>query len=213
MIHTVLPFIISHVVPLGALGVFLFALADESFPVIPASFVLLASSFLFLHGPFSWSLIDQLFTKIVLPATFGLTLGSLFIYTIAYLGGRPAIERFGKYITISWHDIEQLQARLEKNNWDETFIFTAWVVPIIPSGLLAIFGGVTRIPVKRYASLTFAGTFFKSIIMGLIGWGAGELILRYADVIERFQTGIGVLVVLGIIGFVYYRKSRKKVIE
>jgi len=213
MLEIALPFIISHVVPFGAIGILVACFIDEAIPVVPASIILLAAGFFFLHGPFSWMLMERLMVTIAMPAAIGLTLGSLVIYSIAYWGGRPVIMRFGKWVGISWDDVEKLNMRLAQTNWDEDIIFIAWVLPIIPSGLLSLFGGVTRIRPLKYTGLTLAGTFFKAIGMGIIGWKADQLYFTYASTIDRFENVLAVIVVLAVIGFIWYRKKVQKQLQ
>ena len=51
----------------------------------------------------------KLFIYIVLPAALGVTVGSLFVYAIAYFAGKPFLERWGKYLGISWEDLEKTE--------------------------------------------------------------------------------------------------------
>src|SRR6476620_9270576 len=104
----VIPFLDSLYGAVGYLGV-LIAMAIESAMIpLPSELILPYAGFLvsdpgkiepLTHGP--WG-----FWLVVIAATIGNTLGSLVGYAIGAWGGRPFLERYGKYLLIRPHEIE-----------------------------------------------------------------------------------------------------------
>lgn len=213
MIHTVIQLLEKFVVPLGGMGVFLAEVIEEIIVPIPSAAILLGSGFIFLKGAISWAFISTLMFTIVLPATAGLTLGSLVIYGLAYKGGKPFLDTYGKWLGVGWSDVEYVTKKFEGGTYDEISMILARVFPIIPSVLIAVFCGVTRMPYKKYIVLTAIGAFFKAFFLALIGWQVGEFYIRYASVISRIENTVFIGVIMCITGFIIYRKVKQKVIQ
>jgi uncharacterized membrane protein YdjX (TVP38/TMEM64 family) len=96
--------------------------------------------------------------------------------------------------------------------FDEWSLVLARVFPIIPSVLIAAFCGLTRVPLRKYITLTLIGAFFKALFLGLIGWQVGALYLKYADIIGHIENTVFALVILSVIGFILYRKFKQKMV-
>lgn len=107
-----------------------------------------ASFFLMQKVPLSIASVQYLFVYIVIPATIGLTLGSLFVYLLTYFIGKPVIDRWGKYFGISWEDIKKAD-RLRKNYADILVLFILMAIPIIPSVAINAFCGLIKFDFKR----------------------------------------------------------------
>jgi len=212
MIYTIIQILERLVVPLGGLGVFSAEVIEEVIVPIPSAVILLGSGFLFLKGPFSIALLGTLLFTVVIPAALGLTLGSLVIYWLAYKGGKPFLDRYGKWLGVGWSDVEIVTKKFEAGTFDEWSMVLARVFPVIPSVLIAVFCGVTRMPYKKYTILTFIGAFFKALFLGLIGWQVGELYIRYADIIGHIENVTMILIIMAIIAFVIHRKLKRKVL-
>ncbi|MBZ2166763.1 hypothetical protein [Methanobacterium spitsbergense] len=109
----------------GPLGVFIASIIEEIIAPIPSTLVIMGTSFIVLKGvSISPDAFLKLFINIVLPASLGVTIGSLFIYTIAYFAGKPFLERWGKYLGVSWEDIEKAEKKFENSHSDEIILFT-----------------------------------------------------------------------------------------
>lgn len=212
MIAILIHFLEKFILPLGGLGVFVAEIIEEVIVPIPSAAILLGSGFLFLKGPFSWGLFQTLLFTITIPAAFGLTLGSLVIYTLAYKGGKPFLDKYSRWLGVSWSDVETVNNKFQEGTFDEFSILIARVFPVIPSVLIAIFCGLTRMPWKKYVFLTLLGAFLKALLLALVGWQVGALYLKYAGIIGHIENTVFALAILIVIGFIVYRKTKQKVI-
>ncbi len=210
MIETTIQFIQSVILPLGAWGVFLGSLLEEVVAPIPSALVLTFSGFLFLKGSFSIAFLFKLILTVVLPASLGVTIGSFFVYGLAHVFGKPILVKWGKWLGLSWNDIEKLQTKFDSENIDEWALFFLRTIPIIPSVAISAFYGLIRYDMKKYFIYTFLGTCIRATILALVGWQVGALYYRYADLIGKiedfFLMGIGLVCIL----FVLYRIRKKK---
>ncbi|MEK7859945.1 MAG: DedA family protein [Chloroflexota bacterium] len=130
----------------------------------------------------------------VLFAVLGTTLGSLFLYAIAALGGRPLLERYGRYIFIDAHDLEVADRWFER--YGAYAVFFARMVPIARS-VISIPAGVARMPLWRFALFSALGTVPWVMLLIWAGMVLGESWLAIKDLLQPYEyVVIGALVVL-----------------
>ncbi|MCC6290829.1 VTT domain-containing protein [Candidatus Nomurabacteria bacterium] len=196
------------VLSFGVAGVFLAGVLEEVVVPIPSALTMMAAGFFFLGGqPLVESTLIVLFVRVAIPLALGLTVGSLFTYWLAWRFGRPVVERFGHYVGISWTDIEGLEKRLEKNRSQSVTIFSLRVFPLLPSVVINIFCGLTRLPFWRYCSITFSGVVIRSYILALVGWQLGSVYHHYARYFEKIEF-IGLIIVVFFLVFFYIRRKK-----
>lgn len=210
LITQITPFIQHY----GAWGVFFISMIEEIVVPLPSSFSLLAAGFFLI--PVGMSMGEtyvQLVYKIALPAGAGFAIGSLFPYAVAYLGGEPIIERYGKWFGVSWPDIERWTKHLNKSYRDELILFGARVLPVVPEGLVSVVCGIVRYPARNFFIVTLIGSTIRAFLTGLLGWSLGEAFVIYADQLSELGTyafyGVGVFLIL-VVAILFVRKRLKK---
>lgn len=210
MIDTFVIFLQNNLLPLGALGVFIASLIEEVIAPIPSAIVLIGSGFLLLSGPLSLEFFSDLLFKVAIPASLGMSLGSLFVYGLSFAFGKPAISRWGKWFALSWDDIETSREKFSKGPKDEITLFTVRALPFVPSVAISAFAGLVRFPIKPYLIYSFLGTLVRAIILGFFGSRIGSLYFLYAEQISEIEGYILKFLVIGALAFVLYRfwKSR-----
>ncbi len=146
-----------------------------------------------------------------IPAAFGVTLGSLPYYALGYFGGKPAIERWGKWLGINWQQVEELDEKLNKNWWDEIVFIGLRALPILPSVLLSVGPGVLRLPMRTYLVGSFVGTFIRATAMGFAGALLGGQFDSIGRLTEKVQNvGLIIFIISCIVGIYIWHKGRKK---
>ena len=188
----------------GAWGVFLASFIEEIIVPIPLSFILLSAGFFLLPntGSFGQVLLDAFF-KIGIAGGIGLTLGSGVLYAIAYAGGEPVIEKWGRWFGISWRDIERVKNRVTKSFLDEVLLLVSRVVPILPHSAISFACGVIHYPPRSFFVVTFLGFTIRAFLMGLLGWSFGEGYVAYSEDFARIGSWViwcvGILIGIFII--------------
>lgn len=185
MIGEFVQFVETYLIPLGAAGVFAAAFLEEVVAPIPSAAVMMTSGFFFLKGGWSPGLAKDLVLSVALPIALGVTVGSLFVYGIAYASGKPALARWGKWFGLSWKDIEAAERRLEAKHADTAAVFALRVVPIVPNVAISAISGVMRLHIGKYLAATFLGTFIRALALGAAGWQLGALYWKYAGMVDR----------------------------
>ncbi len=210
MIETTIQFIQSVLLPLGAWGVFLASFLEEIIAPIPSALVITLSGFFFLKGAFSLALLAKLFFVVVLPASLGVTIGSLFVYALAHIFGKPILVKWGKWLGLSWNDIEKLQNKFDTKKTDELALFLLRTIPIIPSVAISAFYGLIRYDLKKYFIYTFLGTCVRATILAIIGWQVGSFYYKYASTITHIESYFLVAISTILVLFIIYRISKKR---
>jgi membrane protein DedA with SNARE-associated domain len=139
-----------------------------------------------------------------LYGSLGCTVGSVVTYWVGARGGRPLLEKYGKYVLISRHDIEVADRWF--NRWGEAMAFFSRLLPVVRT-FISLPAGVARMQFGRFTLLSFVGSFVWCIILAWLGYLFGsqwELIRRY-----MYPFDIPIIVVgLALVGLYIYRHVR-----
>lgn len=210
MIESLLNFIQTYLMPLGGLGVFVASVLEEVFAPIPSAVVTFTSGFLLVSGPINLGSLTTLLLKVAVPASLGVTLGSLFVYAIAFFAGKPVLDKWGKWLGLSWNDILNLQQKFSKTSFDELSLFAVRAVPIVPSIVISAFCGLVRFPLRSYILYSIAGLLIRTAILGFVGWQVGKLYYRYAEAVALFENFIFGAIIVFILLFIFWKIFRSR---
>jgi len=123
--------------------------------------------------------------------------GSYASYGVGRIGGRPVVERVGKYALITRKDID----RAERGAWT---VAAGRALPVIRA-FTSIVAGLVDVPALQFGLLSAAGTVVYVIAFSLIGYELGGAWQSISHDVSIGGYVIVVLVVLAIAGFVAYR--------
>jgi len=207
LLSSILTSLESFILNNGAWTVFLGCIMEQIIVPIPASLIVVSTTVIILKGaPISIDSLWILLVKIAIPASLGITVGSLFYYYLAYKLEKPFIERTGKYLGVSMEDVAGAEKRFKDSRFDDLFIFLARCVPIIPCIVINIFCGLIRYDLKMYLITTFFGSLVQIFAWGLLAWLFGNIYLA----LEGSVSMLGNIVTLVIILLVLYYLLKKK---
>jgi len=135
----------------------------------------------------------------------GNLLGSLLAYYVGAYGGRPLVDRFGRYILISHHDLDLAERWFTKyGNWA---IFFSRVLPVVRT-FISFPAGLARMNVWKFGLYTFAGSLPWSLGLAWAGFVLGEHWERIRDWMRPADIPI-LIVVLVLIGLYVYRHIKR----
>src|SRR5665213_4474582 len=132
----------------------------------------------------------------------GELVGALIAWVIGRTGGRAFVDRYGKYVLVTHHDLDRAErwyARRER--WG---VFGSRLLPVIRN-FVALPAGVAEVPIVRFAILTAAGSLIWDGAMAAIGYGVGH---NWQSVMHGFSDAgylLGGLAVLAIAFVIYHR--------
>jgi membrane protein DedA with SNARE-associated domain len=200
----VIPFLNGLYGSVGYIGVMLAMAIESAMVPLPSELILPYAGFLVsdvsqvepITGG-SWN-----YWIVVVVATIGNTLGSLVAYAIGAWGGRPFLERYGKYLLIRPHEIELADHFFQR--YGAATAFFSRLLPIVRT-FISFPAGVARMPIWTFIVYSTAGAFLWSMLLVFAGMqlGANWVAIRHA--LQPFDLLIAVAVVGGVLLFIWWR--------
>jgi membrane protein DedA with SNARE-associated domain len=151
---------------------------------------------------------------IAMAGTIGYTLGSIGGWAIGLYGGRPYLERHGRWLHVD-------QAKLDKaHSWFERYgdvtVLVTRMLPVVRS-FVSIPAGIAEMPLGRYTVFTFVGTIPWCFGLAAVGVALGSQWEEFHEAFRYADYAIIALVVGGAGAFVYRtvrrRAARKRAVE
>ncbi|MEA2678138.1 MAG: hypothetical protein QOJ81_2279 [Chloroflexota bacterium] len=200
----VIPFLTSLYGTLGYLGVMVAMAIESAMIPLPSELILPFAGFLIsdpsaleplTKGP--WN-----FWVVVVVATIGNTIGSVIGYAIGAWGGRPFLQRYGKYLLIRPHEIELADHFFQK--YGSATAFFSRLLPIVRT-FISFPAGVARMNLLKFIVYSTAGAFIWSTALV---WAGVQLGAKWTDIrhaLQPFDLLIAVIVILLVVLFIWWR--------
>ena len=151
-------FIYSILMTLSSLGYFGIALG-LMIEIIPSEIVLGYGGYLISKGVLNYPLA-------VIAGVIGGTIAQLFLYWAGYYGGRPFLEKYGKYVFIKKKQIDMSEQWFEK--YGAGVIFSARFIPVVRHAI-SIPAGIAKMPFSKFTLYTVAAFYPGSILFLYLG--------------------------------------------
>ncbi len=185
----------------GYWGVGFFMALESACLPVPSEIIMPFAGYLVWVGRFS-------FWLVVIWGTIGNLAGSILAYAVGYYGGRPFIEKYGKYILLSHHDLDMADKWFGK--YGNFSIFFSRFLPVIRT-FISLPAGIAKMSFGKFCFYTAAGSFPFSILLTWAGLALGQ---NWADIklyLRNLDWLIIVSVLLAVIVFIYFKiKNRAK---
>jgi membrane protein DedA with SNARE-associated domain len=202
-----IPFLNHRYGAVGYLGVAIAMAIESAMIPLPSELILPYAGFLvsdtsqlepLSHG--AWS-----FWIVVIVATLGNTAGSLIGYAIGAWGGRPFLERWGRYLLIRPHEIEAAERFFAW--YGPATAFFSRLLPIVRT-FISFPAGVARMPLRTFIAYSTAGAFLWSTALVYAGVQLGSRWAEIRHALQPFDLAIAVVAVALIGLFVWWRLGR-----
>ena len=157
-------FIVATISKLGYSGVILLMAIESACIPLPSEIIMPFSGYLVSTGQMNlWG--------VAIAGAVGCVLGSLVAYWVGMYGGRPFIEKYGRYILLSRHDLDIADRWFAKHG--EIIVFVSRLLPAIRT-FIAFPAGVARMNLPRFVIYTFAGSLPWCLALAYVGQKLGE---------------------------------------
>jgi membrane protein DedA with SNARE-associated domain len=200
----VIPFLNGLYGAVGYVGVMLAMTIESAMIPLPSELILPYAGFL-VSDP---SQIEPLtrgawnYWIVVLVATIGNTIGSLIGYAIGAWGGRPFLERYGRYLLIRPHEIALAERFFDR--YGAATAFFSRLLPIVRT-FISFPAGVARMPLGKFIFYSTAGALPWSMALVFAGVQLGARWTEIRRALQPFDLLIAVVVVGAIVLFVWWR--------
>lgn len=185
---------IEHTIStMGPLGVSLLMAIESCNVPLPSEAIL----------PFAGYLVSKGVMSIHVAAfagAIGCVLGSIPSYYLGYFGGRPFIEKYGKWFLISKKDLEMA------DKWEQKYgnyaFFICRMLPIVRT-FISLPAGILKADIKQFLAFTFLGSLIWSYPLVYVGMKLGE----HSEALKAFwhKFDIAIVFVLGVLGIIYLK--------
>jgi membrane protein DedA with SNARE-associated domain len=107
----------------------------------------------------------------IVVAIAGELVGSAAGYAIGRFGGRPLVDRLGRYVLITHRDLDRAEAWFARRG--EPFVFFGRLIPLLRS-FVSLAAGLGEMPVLKFAAFTVAGCAIWCTALVSVGYGLGS---------------------------------------
>jgi len=196
IIATLAAFIIAVISAGGYAGIALLMAIESACIPLPSEIIM----------PFAGYLVHMGQLKLFWVATagaIGCNLGSIPAYWLGAWGGRPAVERFGRFVLLSRHDLDRAQHFFHK--FGGVTVLVARLLPVVRT-FIALPAGIARMNQARFHLYTFIGSWPWCYLLAYIGMKLGdkwETDPRFKADFHRFHLAVEIAILIGIVWFVW----------
>ena len=188
----------------GYFGVALWVAIESVIIPIPSELVLPFAGFLVGEGtavePLTgspWS-----FWLTVLAGTIGATVGALIAYAIGAWGGRPIIERWGRWLGITPEDLDKADDFFARHG--QAAAFFGRMIPVIRS-LVSFAAGIAHMPLLRFTIFTFLGSLPWTALLVFAGVQLGANWETVGAWLKRFEYLVLAILVIIVLAWIWLR--------
>jgi membrane protein DedA with SNARE-associated domain len=194
-------FITEEIARYGYVAIFLLMVLESACVPIPSEITMLFGGAL-VSAPFLAPEQQLDLVAVALVGAVANLVGSWLAYGVGYVGGRPLVLRWGRYLLLRPHEIDRAHAWFDR--YGDQAVFFGRLLPVVRT-FISLPAGVARMNVWKFSLYTLLGCLPWTFGLAFLGY---ELGARW-DRVERFLRPVSwlvaVLVVAGVAWWVWRR--------
>ncbi len=197
-------FIIAVISAGGYAGIALLMAIESACIPLPSEIIMPFAGYLVSVGRFNLFLVAT-------AGAIGCNLGSVVAYWIGAWGGRPMVEKFGRYVLLSRHDLDRTEHYFQK--YGGITVFLGRLLPVVRT-FIALPAGIARMPQLRFHIYTFLGSWPWCLVLAYVGMKLGNswnTDPRFKEMFHRFHLGVELVLLAGIVWFVWSHWKNRNV--
>jgi len=185
----------------GYIGIMILMTLESMVAPVPSEAVMPFAGFAVSNGTMSWA-------GVIFFSTLGSIIGSLIGYWLGAKGGRPLLERWGKYLLLDKHDLDVTEKWFTKKG--EITVFICRFIPVVRH-LISIPAGMGKMNLWKFSIYTIIGAAMWNTLLTIAGfylkknWGE---IMKYSHVIDYFIVGV-IIIVVAYFGYKLFKNRTK----
>ena len=132
------------------------------------------------------------FVAVGLAGTLGNLVGSWIAWAVGWRGGRPLIERWGRYVFLRQHELDRAETWFARHG--EAAVFASRLLPVVRT-FISLPAGIAEMPFLRFSLYTFLGCLPWTFALATLGYALGS----QWEVVERFLRPVSILIALLVV--------------
>ncbi|MFA6922722.1 MAG: DedA family protein [Bacteroidales bacterium] len=194
-------YIVAFIAKTGYSSIIILMALESMVAPVPSEAVMPFAGFLIVEGKFT-------FAGVIFFSTLGSIIGSLISYYIGAFGGRPIVEKWGKYLLLDKHHLELTEKYFTKKG--DITILVCRFIPVVRH-LISIPAGIARMNILKFIIFTIIGAGLWNSFLTYIGYvlkSNWKEVMKYSHVVDIFVV---VALVAAIAYYVYkfYQNNKK----
>lgn len=178
----------------------LMALENACIP-IPSELILGFAGYMIYAGRMT-------FTMAMVAGMVGGMAGSYFAYYVGHYGGRPFVDKYGKYFFVKKSHVDIAQEWFDK--YGIKAVFFSRMLPVVRT-FISLPAGFAHVDMKKFFFYTFLGSLPWTALILFIGMMLGEGWKVMMEVGHEISLAVAaILVIICIVLYVQYKRKKKK---
>ena len=201
MEHLVVDQISQH----GYLAIFVLMVLESACIPIPSEVIMLFGGALAGGLTLAGVHVQLNIIGVGLAGTAGNLVGVLLAYAVGRVGGRPLIERWGRYVLLRPHELDRAERFFDRRG--KAAIFFGRMVPVVRT-FISLPAGIAEVPVVPFAVLTGLGTLPWTFGLAIAGDSLASNWKSVSNAFTPISIVVGV-VLLGLIAWWVTKRLRE----
>ncbi len=189
----------ESIIGMGLLGIFFGMLLESAYIPIPSEIILPYAGYLVFLG-------KATFLTAGLTGLAGSLVGAFISYEIALYGGRPLVERYGRYIFIRRHELDAADRWFERHG--DAAVFIGRLLPGIRT-FISLPAGVARMRLGRFLVFSLLGAIPWTVLFMVIGYELGRN-WKHVSGQNHVAEAIAVLILAVWVAWIVVRRKKSR---
>ncbi len=170
---------------------------------LPSELIMPFSGFLVSKGEFNLWLCG-------LAGAVGCLVGSWIAYWVGVYGGRPFVEKYGKYILMSKRDLDRADRFFTRHG--EATVFIARLLPIVRT-YISLPAGISKMHFWRFSFYSLVGSFPWCLALAWVGMKLGDEWQAIRGYLHKFDFLVAAVLIILFALFLWhhFRPEEKEV--
>ncbi len=188
----------------GFLAVFLLMVAESACIPVPSEVVMPFAGAMAATGRLS-------LVGVIIAGVIGNVVGSYIAWAVGWVGGHPAIRKFGRYVWLKEEDLDRAHRWFTRRG--EAAVFVGRLLPVIRT-FISLPAGAAQMPPARFGAYSAAGSVPWVAALAVAGYEIGSRWQEIAAVMSKATDVVALIVAAALaigIWTLYKRSSRARV--
>ncbi len=191
LIDPILQLVKDTIASWGYLGIIIMMAIESANIPLPSEAIMPTAGILVQQGKLNFHLA-------ALSGALGCLLGSIPSYWLGLWGGRPFLQKYGRYFLLKVKDLELADGWVDR--YGDVAFFVCRMLPVVRT-FISFPAGVLKAHFGLFCLLTFVGSLIWCYFLAWVGIKFGENLESFISIWHKFD--ILIVAIVGS-GFVYY---------